>query len=431
MFYNRDVECADRETITRMQLESLRKTVARVAAVPFYRERLEQAGVTADGIKGLSDLERIPFTTKEDMRAHSPYGLLAVDMRDIVRIHASSGTTGTATVVGYTKGDLDNWATCIARIVAMAGGSDADIAQISFGYGLFTGAFGLHYGLEKLGASVIPMSTGNTKRQIQIMQEFGTTLLVSTPSYALYLGETAREMGIDPKKDLKVRLGVLGAEGHTEEMRKELERLFDMTVTENYGLSEVMGPGVSGECYLHTGMHINEDHFILEIIDPDTGQVLPEGAEGEVVITTITKEGQPLLRYRTRDISSITYAPCACGRTSARMAKVKGRSDDMLVIRGVNVFPSQIERAVLSVPGAGPGYEIIVSKEGHMDQLEVLVEVSDPGMLTVYGDLERISREVRLALREEILIDCKVSLVNPMSLKRFEGKAKRVTDLRD
>jgi len=431
MIFSPSIECADREEIQRIQLQGLISTVKRVyEKVPYYKEKLDAAGVKPEDIKSLSDITRLPFTTKADMRANFPYRLFAVPMRDIVRIHASSGTTGTATVVGYTKNDLDNWAECVARVVCQAGGTPDDIAQISFGYGLFTGALGLHYGLEKLGASVIPVSAGNTRRQIQIMEQYGTTLLVGTPSYALYMGETAREMGVDLHK-LPIRLGVLGAEGHTNEMRKAIEDLYGMEVTENYGLSEVMGPGVAGECQEHRGMHIAEDHFIVEIIDPETGEPKAPGEMGEVVITTIQKEGQPLIRYRTRDISSITYEPCACGRTSARMQKVLGRSDDMLIIRGVNVFPSQIESVILSVPGAGPNYEIIVTRENHMDRLEVLVEVGSAELLNKFAELERISRSIKAKLKEEILLDVKVSLVNPMSLKRFEGKAKRVTDLRD
>ncbi len=430
MIWNPAMEQADRKTIEAIQLERLQKTVADVyARVPFYRQTLDRVGLKPEDIRSLDDLQRIPFTTKQDLRDHYPYGMMAVPMKEVVRIHASSGTTGTATVVPYTREDLDEWSECIARLVCMAGGSDEDIAQVSFGYGMFTGALGLHYGLEKVGAAVIPISSGNTKRQLQLLQDFGTTLLISTPSYALYMSDVAQEMGIDLTK-LPVRIGLFGGEGHTEEMRRELERRWGMLVTENYGLSEVQGPGVSGECVEKDGMHIAEDHFIVEIIDPETGQVLPEGEEGEVVITTICRHAQPLLRYRTRDISRITYAPCKCGRTSARMDKIKGRSDDMLVIRGVNVFPSQIERVLLSTPGVGPSYEIVVTRESFMDRVEVLVEVADAGLLERYQELEALSRRIRTALREEILIDVKVTLVNPMTLKRFEGKAKRVRDLR-
>ena len=430
MIWNPVMEQADRKTIEAIQLERLQKTVAEVyVRVPFYKQALDRAGIRPEDIHSLDDLRRIPFTTKQDLRDNYPYGLMAVPMKDVVRIHASSGTTGTATVVPYTREDLDEWSECIARLIGMAGGSQEDIAQVSFGYGMFTGALGLHYGLEKVGAAVIPISSGNTKRQLQLLQDFGTTLLISTPSYALYMSDVAQEMGIDLTK-LPVRIGMFGGEGHTEEMRRELERRWGMLVTENYGLSEVQGPGVSGECVEKDGMHIAEDHFIVEIIDPQTGEVLPEGEEGEVVITTICRHAQPLLRYRTRDISRLSFAPCKCGRTSARMDKIKGRSDDMLVIRGVNVFPSQIERVLLSTPGVGPSYEIVVTREAFMDRVEVLVEVADASLLERYKELEALSRRIRTALREEILIDVKVTLVNPMTLKRFEGKARRVRDLR-
>lgn len=430
MIWNPGVECTSRSSIEELQLERLRDTVKRVYQnVPHYKKALDAAGVKPEDIQTLGDIQKLPFTTKDDLRENYPYRLLAVPMKDIIRIHASSGTTGKATVVGYTREDVETWAECVARVVCQAGGSPEDIAQISFGYGLFTGALGLHYGLEKVGASVIPVSAGNTKRQIQILQDFGTTLLVSTPSYALYMSETAEQMGVD-LRSLPVKLGVFGAEGHTEEMRQELERRWGIDVTENYGLSEVMGPGVAGECLEHAGMHIAEDHFIAEIIDPETGEVLPEGSVGELVLTTITKQGQPLLRYRTKDITSITYEPCACGRTSARMTKVKGRSDDMLVIRGVNVFPMQIESVLLKTPGVGPNYEIVVTTENFMDKMEVKVEVDDPTLLERFRELEVLRNQIRAALHTEILIDVKVTLCNPNSLKRFEGKAKRVTDLR-
>lgn len=414
-----------------IELFNLQKTVEHVYEhVPFYRQRLDAAGLTPKSIVSLEDLQKIPFTVKQDMRDHYPYGLLAVPMKDIIRIHASSGTTGNATVVAYTKKDIDDWSECVSRLIVMAGGNADDIAQVSFGYGMFTGALGLHYGMENIGASVIPMSSGNTKRQIQLLQDFGTTVFISTPSYALYLSESAAQMGVDLTA-LPVRLGMFGGEGHTEQMRRELEKRWGMLVTENYGLSEVMGPGVAGECVCKDGMHVAEDHFIIEIIDPQTGEHRPEGEEGEVVITTIQKQAQPLLRYRTRDIASITYAPCACGRKSARLSKIKGRTDDMLVIRGVNVFPSQIEKVLLEAADVAPNYEIVVSTENFLDRVEVKVEVSDPSLLERYGELEALSRRIRTAMQQELLLDVKVTLVNPMSLKRFEGKAQRVTDLRD
>lgn len=431
MIWNPSVEQADRKTIRQIQNERLRNIVTYAYKnVPFYKSAMDEKGISPEDIKTVEDLKLLPFTTKDDMRQNYPYKMLAVPMKEIVRIHASSGTTGNATVVGYTRNDLDVWTELIARLVCMAGGSDEDIAQISFGYGLFTGAIGLHYGLERVGAAVIPVSSGNTKRQLQILKEFGTTLLVSTPSYALYLSEAAQEEGIDLTK-LPIRLAMFGGEGHTEAMRKELEKRWGMLVTENYGLSEVMGPGVSGECIYQDGMHIAEDHFIVEIIDPETGEVLPEGEEGEVVITTLTKTGQPLIRYRTRDISSITFEKCRCGRTSARMSKIRGRSDDMLVIRGANVFPSQIESVLLKIKGLGPNYEIVVTRDNFMDKVEVKVELADESLLVKYSELEKLARQAHEMLKSETLVDMKVTIVNPRTLKRFEGKARRVTDLRE
>ncbi|MHB1315281.1 MAG: phenylacetate--CoA ligase family protein [Christensenellales bacterium] len=430
MIWNKEIECAPQSTILSIQAERLRSTVQRVYdRVPFYRAKLDMLGIKPSHITSVKDLQLLPFTQKDDLRDHFPYGLFAVPMRDIVRIHASSGTTGKATVVGYTKNDLTMWAENIARIAVAGGATPDDIAQISFGYGLFTGAFGLHYGLENLGAAVVPVSSGNTERQVKIMQDFGSTLLVSTPSYAMYISEVAQKMGIDPRK-LKVRKGLFGAEGHTEEMNRELEKQWDMVATENYGLSEIIGPGVSGECVYKTGMHINEDHFIVEVIDPDTCEVLPEGAEGEIVITPISKEALPLLRYRTHDISRLQRGTCVCGRTSMRMMKIKGRSDDMLIIRGVNVFPSQIESVLVAIEEVGNNYEIIVSKKGYLDVIEVLVEVSDIRMLESFRDLEALEKKVKDQLRTALLLDASVKLVEPSSLKRYEGKAKRVTDLR-
>ena len=338
-----------RKEMEQLQLQRLRATVKKVYDnVPFYRKRLEEAKITPDSIRSLDDLKNIPFTVKDDLRDNYPFGLFAAPMKDIVRIHASSGTTGKPTTVGYTRGDLDMWSECVARIAAMAGCSDDDIAQVAFGYGLFTGAFGLHYGLEKIGATVIPMSSGNTEKQIMIMQDYGTTVLISTPSYALYMSEVLQEKGVK-KSDIKLKIGLFGAEGSTEEMRAQLEERWGILATENYGMSELIGPGVSGECVHKAGMHINEDFFIPEIINPDTGEVLPWGEKGELVITTLMKEGIPLLRYRTKDITYLIPEQCKCGRTSLRMAKIQGRTDDMLIIRGVNVFPSQVESVLLGI----------------------------------------------------------------------------------
>lgn len=431
MFWSKEKECMSREEIERIQLERLRKTVERVYHnVPFYKERLDSVGLHPDKITSLKDLQEIPFTTKEDIRQHYPYGLFAEPMKKIVRIHASSGTTGKPTVVGYTKNDLNTWSDLVARIIAMGGGSEEDVAQVAFGYGLFTGAFGLHYGLEKIGATVVPVSSGNTEKQIMLMRDFGTTLLVSTPSYALYMAEVAQEMGI-AKDELHLRVGFFGAEGSTEEMRNELEERWGIVATENYGLSEIIGPGVSGECTYKQGMHIAEDHFIPEIINPDTGKTLDWGEKGELVITTITKEGFPLLRYRTKDITALTNERCDCGRTMARMEKVQGRTDDMLIIKGVNVFPSQIESVLIGMEHIGPHYQIIVRKQGYFDSLEVQVELVDGRMLERFSELEKLEGDIKHKLRTVLGLDAKVRLVEPKSIERSLGKAKRVIDLRN
>lgn len=424
-------ETLDREAYRSLQLERLQAMVARIVRdVPYYKDKLDAAGVGPSDIQSLDDLARLPFTTKEDFRVNYPFGLFAVPKKDIVRFHASSGTTGKPTVVGYTKNDMAVWTELIARLVTMAGVTDEDVAQIAFGYGLFTGAFGLHQGLEHVGASVIPMSSGNTQKQIMIMQDFGTTTLISTPSYALHMAEVAREMGVDPVRDLSLRWGLFGGEGSTEAMRQEINRAWGLFATENYGMSELMGPGVSGECLALAGMHISEDHFIPEIIDPATGEVLGPGETGELVITTITKEALPILRYRTKDITSLHYEPCACGRTTVRMAKIQGRSDDMLILGGVNVFPSQIEEVLVGSEGIGPHYQIRVYKQGYLDRIEVDVELIDADVLESFQRLENLTRSIQGRLRTVLGIDAKVNLVEPRSLARFEGKAKRVIDLR-
>lgn len=430
MIWNEKIETASREEIRDIQTKKL---IAQVKyayeKVPFYKKKFDGIGLSPDDIKTLEDIEKVPFTVKDDLRDHYPYGLFATPMNQVVRIHASSGTTGKPTVVGYTKNDLETWSECIARFVCMAGGSSEDITQISFGYGLFTGAFGLHYGMEKVGAAVIPMSTGNTEKQLMIMQDFKPTILVSTPSYALYMSEVAAEKGIDIK-NFALRIGMFGAEGHSEEMRRELEQRWNIVVTENYGLSEVMGPGVAGECTEHTGMHINEDHFLLEIIDPETGKHVKEGEKGEVVITPLTKEALPLLRYRTKDISWIMTDPCPCGRTTARLHKIQGRTDDMLIIKGVNVFPSQVEGVLLTIPEIGPQYQLVVTKNGYMDALEVKVELLEAGLLENFSELETLRKTIAHKIHTVLGIDVKVSLVEPKSIERTAGKAKRVIDLR-
>lgn len=424
-------ETLPREEIEKIQLERLKATVKQVwEKVEPYRKKMEEAGVTPDDIKELKDLAKLPFVTKQDMRDNYPFGLFAVPKEDVVRIHASSGTTGKPTVVGYTKRDLEMWTECVSRIACMGGATPEDVAQICFGYGMFTGALGLHYGLENIGAAMVPSSTGNSEKQIMYMKDFGTTLLVATPSYALRLAEVANEIGVDPKKDLNVKIGLVGSELLTDAMRDEMHKLWgdDMLVTSNYGMSELMGPGVSGECEYLDGMHINEDYFIPEIIDPKTGEVLPPGEKGELVVTCIYKEALPLIRYRTKDITRLIYEPCKCGRTLCRMENLSGRTDDMLKIRGVNVFPSQIEEVILSVDEIGPHYEIIVTREGHTDKLEIRVELLKA--TDSYKELEAIEKKIKGKLRVVLGLDAKISLESPNTLQRFEGKAKRVKDLR-
>lgn len=425
------LETFSREQLETLQLARLQDTVRRAYEnVPYYHNKLDEAKVQPGDIKTLEDISHLPFTVKDDFRVNYPFGLFAVPQKEIVRFHASSGTTGKPTVVGYTKRDMETWRELIARLVTMAGVTDEDVAQIAFGYGLFTGAFGLHQGLEHIGASVIPMSSGNTQKQIMIMQDFGTTTLVSTPSYALHMAEVALEMGINPVTDLKLKWGLFGGEGSTEAMRKEINQVWGLFATENYGMSELIGPGVSGECQALSGMHINEDHFLPEIIDPNTGKVLGEGEVGELVITTITKEALPILRYRTKDITSLHYEPCECGRTTVRMSKISGRSDDMLILGGVNVFPSQIEEVLLNCEGIGPHYQIKVYKQGYLDRIEVDVELIDAEILESFQRLESLTQVVRNRLRIVLGIEAKVHLVEPRSLARFEGKAKRVIDMR-
>lgn len=424
-------ETLSRAEMQTIQLDRLKKMVTyTLNRVPYFREKAAEIGLESGDISCLEDLQKLPFTTKEDLRVNYPFGLFAVEKEEVVRYHASSGTTGKPTVVGYTKNDMLMWEEMIARIVTMAGVTHHDIAQVSFGYGLFTGAFGLHQGLEKVGAAVIPASSGNTKKQIMLMKDFGTTTLISTPSYALHIAEVAQEMGIDPEKDLNLKWGLFGGEGSTEAMRKELNKAWNMFSTENYGLSELIGPGISGECQALTGMHISEDHFIPEIIDPKTGKVLPPGETGELVITPITKEALPLFRYRTKDITRLRYEPCSCGRTTVRMDKIEGRTDDMLILGGVNVFPSQIEEVLFGIPELGPHYLIKVFKDGHLDKIEIEVELIDSEVLETYRLLENLSHHIKGSIRSVLGIDTKINLVEPRTLKRFEGKAQRVLDLR-
>lgn len=430
MFFDKKIEQMARDQMREIQLERLKKIVKYAyERVPFYKKKFDEIGLLPEDIKTLEDIKKIPYTTKADLRDNYPYGLLAVPMDDIVRVHASSGTSGKPTVVAYTKNDLDMWSDCMARLIVAAGGRKSDIVQISFGYGLFTGALGLHQGWEKIGATVIPASSGNTERQVMLMKDLGATALVATPSYGLYISEVVEKMGIK-KEDLKLRIGLFGSEASSPEMHKELQDKLGLFPTDNYGLSEIIGPGVAGECEFKCGMHINEDHFYPEIIDKETLQPIEDGEWGELVITTLTKEGLPMLRYRTKDITRLIKDKCKCGRTTVRMDKIQGRSDDMLIIRGVNVFPSQIEGVLMSMPEIGGNYEIIVERIGHMDKLTINVEVKDIGLLDNYSKLEDLVKKVKQKLKVVLQIDAVVRLVEPQSLKRFEGKAKRVTDLR-
>ena len=425
-------ETLSRADMEALQLARLQETVTRVyEKVPYYRAKMDEAGVKPQDIQSLADLAKLPFTTKQDMRDTYPFGLFAVPRDELVRIHASSGTTGKPTVVGYTRGDLETWTDCVSRIACMGGATAKDVAQICFGYGMFTGALGLHYGLENIGAAIVPSSTGNSEKQLMYMKDFNTSLLVATPSYALRLAEVARENGIDPKTDLGVKIALVGSELLTDAMREEMHNAWgrDVLITSNYGMSELMGPGVSGECLEHCGMHINEDYFIPEIIDSVTGEVLPAGEKGELVITCIKKEGLPLIRYRTKDVTRLFYEPCACGRTTCRMENLSGRSDDMLKIRGVNVFPGQIEEVVLSVPELGPHYEIIVEREGYTDKLTVRVELVKA--TDSFAELQRIEQTTRNKLKVVLGLDAKIRLESPNTLQRFEGKAKRIKDLRN
>lgn len=426
-------ETYSRSEIEKIQLEKLKDTVSYIYnRVKPYKEKMDEANVRPEDINKLDDLRKLPFTYKEDFRKNYPDGLFAVDKKEIIRYHASSGTTGKPTVVGYTRNDLDMWLNNVARVACMGGATNKDVAQIAFGYGTFTGALGLHGGLETLGASVIPLSSGNTNKQIMFMQDMNVSLLVATPSYALHLGEVLRERGIDPMKDLKVRIGLFGGEGMTEPMRDEMHKVWgkDFLCTQNYGMSELCGPGVAGECEYLCGMHINEDWFIPEIIDPETEEVLPPGETGELVITCLGKEALPLVRYRTGDLTKLMYEPCKCGRTTVRMAPISGRADDMLVIRGVNVFPGQIEEVLFKIDEIGPHYEILVERKNRLDVMTISVELIDDRLLDSYSLLENLERKIQSALKAQLGLATKIKLVAPNSLQRFEGKARRVTDLR-
>lgn len=433
--YDRDMECMPRKELEALQLERLKALVDYCEKnSAFYQKRLSEAGVTADKIKCLSDIQYIPYTTKTDLRDTYPFGMFSVPKDKLVRIHASSGTTGNPTVVGYTREDLEQWSEQVAR-VAMAGGAhEGTVVQICFGYGMFTGALGLHYGLEKVGATVVPTSSGNTEKQLKFMRDFETDAIVATPSYCMYLAEAARSMEEKyPMSQYKLKVGLLGSEGCTPEMRKEIETHWGTGIfcTDNYGMSELNGPGMSGECYLRDGLHINEDHFLCEVIDSASGAVLDRGATGELVVTNLTKRGLPMLRYRTKDITYLNYEPCACGRTGARMHKIIGRSDDMIKVRGVNVFPSQVESALIGVNEISPNYLLVLRREGYSDSLEVRVELIDGGLLDRYGELVALQKRIHDNIKNILGIEIKVSLVEPNTIERFTGKAKRVLDLRN
>ncbi|MGI6029903.1 MAG: phenylacetate--CoA ligase family protein [Eubacteriales bacterium] len=425
MYFQKEIETMKRSELEELQLRKLKWTVQYCYDnVPMYRKKFDAAGVTADKIKSLKDIQYLPYTYKSDFKENYPFGMFAVPRKEIVRVHGSSGTTGKPTIVGYTRADMDMWSDLIARIVTMAGVGPDDVAQIAFGYGLFTGGFGLHQGLEKVGAMVIPLSSGNTERQLMIMQDMGTTALIATPSYAIYLSEMIRERGIKTN----LRVGLFGGEGCTAAMREQIEKNMGIIVTDNWGMSELIGPGVSGECIYRDGLHLAEDHFLPEIINPETEEVLAPGETGEIVVTSLDKQAIPVIRYRTRDITRLNYEPCKCGRTHVRMDKIKGRSDDMIVFKGVNVFPSQIEAAIMGVDQVAPHYMIHLTTEGVVDNMEVQLELNNSDLLESYGELKKLEQQVTDRLHSTLGLRAKVRLVEPNSLPRFEGKAKRIID---
>jgi len=429
-YWQKEIECRDQVELKKLQGDRLVDTVRRVyASVPYYAEKMRAIGLVPEDIQSVADLAKLPFTYKTDLRDNYPFGTFAVPMSDVVRVHASSGTTGKQTVVGYTAEDIEMWTECLARSLTNAGITKQDIAHVAYGYGLFTGGLGLHYGLEKVGATVVPVSGGNTKRQIQLLVDFGATVLCCTPSYALYIADEMAEAGVK-KEDLKLRVGVFGAEPWTEEMREQIEERLGLKAYDIYGLSEIMGPGVSMSCSCQHGLHVHGDHFIPEIIDPDTGELLPDGQEGELVFTCITKQALPLIRYRTRDLSVLDHERCACGRTSPRMKKVVGRSDDMLIIRGVNVFPSQIESVLMKYGELEPHYQIIVDRIDNLDQMEVQIEMTQAFFSDEVRKMEALERKLTQEIDSTLGINAKVRLVEHKSIQRSEGKAKRVFDRR-
>ena len=430
MIWNEKIECASRSEMEAIQSERLIQTVKRIYHNnEGYRKKMQEKGLVPGDIKSVADLSKLPFTNKTDLRDGYPFGMFTVPMSEIVRVHASSGTTGKPTVVGYTRNDLQMWAEVVTRSLSMAGVHKNDIVQVAYGYGLFTGGLGLHYGTENLGATVIPISGGNTDKQILLMQDFGTTVIACTPSYALFLAETMKEMNITPES-LKLRVGIFGAEPWSENMRREIEEKLKIKAIDIYGLSEVIGPGVSCECEHQCGMHVMEDHFIPEIIDPETLEPMPHGEKGELVFSTVTKEGMPILRYRTRDLTRLIYDKCACGRTLVRMEKCMGRSDDMLIIRGVNVFPSQIESVLLEMSETEPHYLLIIEREETLDVVNLLVEVQEQFFSDEIKQLESLRKKITDKIQSTLGISVRVKLVEPKTIERTAGKAKRVIDNR-
>ncbi|GAB5046256.1 phenylacetate--CoA ligase [Thermodesulfovibrio sp. TK110] len=430
MIWNKEMECMAEEKLRELQLERLKQTVKRAyEKVPYYRKKFEEVGLKPEDIKTLDDIKNIPFTSKADLREVYPFGMFATSLSEIVEIHMSSGTTGKPVVAGYTRNDIEVWAEVMARCLTMAGATKDDIVQNCYGYGLFTGGFGVHYGAQKIGAMVVPASAGNTRRQIEIMRDFGSTILTCTPSYALYMAEVAQEMGVEPRT-LKLKAGCFGAEMWTEQMRKEIEKRFNINALNIYGLTEIIGPGVAHECIEKRGLHVFEDHFYVEIIDPETGDSLPDGKRGELVLTTLTREGMPMLRFRTRDITSIIREKCGCGRTFAKIERIRGRTDDMIKVRGVMIFPYQIERAILEVQGIEPHYQIVVTRPQHLDEIEVMVEISKETFSDEVKHIENLRKKLEKRIEETIGIRVKVTLVEPKTLPRSEGKAKRVIDKR-
>lgn len=437
LIFNETMETMPRDEMRALQLERLKKTVSTVfEKVPFYREKFTENHVTPDDIQTLEDISKLPFTVKKDLRANYPFGLFAVDQSEIVRLHASSGTSGKPTVVGYTKADIDHWAEVVARAIAAAGGNPGEVLHNAYGYGLFTGGLGLHYGSEKLGMATVPVSGGNTDRQILLIEDFKPTVICGTPSYVLNIIETMEKTGIDPKQT-SLKYGIFGAEPWSHELRQELEERLSIKAVDIYGLSEVMGPGVSIECHeAQNGLHIMEDHFYVEVIDPKTLEVLPDGEEGELVFTSLTKEAVPIIRYRTGDIGSIWHETCQCGRTTVKMSRVKGRIDDMLIIRGVNVFPSEIESYLLQVEELEPHYQLALTRKGPLDNVELNVEVNEEYYKKVNYDLNhqqvvRLSKEISHMLKNKCLVSIKINIDKPGSIPRSEGKAVRIVDLRN